>query len=194
MGRKKKQTDIEDAINAANGHAKPGHNSKLSDDERRALTLHHKRMYEAADALVEKAKADRKAIGDQAKADLGKGALADIKDLIKASDEKVAKGNIERALRIARWMGLPVGTQVSMFDAPADDRALSEGRTAGMEGKPCDPPRHFAVTAHQQWIAGWHDGQSILASAFKKLKPDEKAAVDTLPPTAESDQSEATAH
>src|SRR5215469_1827259 len=169
MPRRKKQGDIEDSIAAANGGAHIGHNSKLSDDERRALTLHHQKLYVAADALVEKAKSDRKAIADQAKADLGKGVMSDIKDMIAAKDEKTAKGNIERALRLARWMGLPVGTQVNLFDAPVDDRAKSEGMTAGMEGKICEPPRHLAATAHQEWIAGWHEGQTILAGAFKKL-------------------------
>src|SRR5215467_11760667 len=156
MPRKKKQADIEEAITKANGGSTIGHNSRLSDDERRALTLHHRRLYEAADALVEKAKSDRKAITDQAKANLGKGAMSDIKDMIACKDEKVAKGNIERALRLARWMGLPVGTQVSMFDAPVDDRAKNDGLTAGMEGKACEVPHHYAVTEHQAWIGGWH--------------------------------------
>jgi hypothetical protein len=62
--------------------------SILTDEEKRALTLHHKRAYEAADALVEKAKADRTAIADLAKSDLGKGALADIKDMILATTRR----------------------------------------------------------------------------------------------------------
>jgi hypothetical protein len=80
-----------------------GHNSTLTDEEKRALTLHHKRKYEAADALVEKAKADRTAIADQAKHDLGKGALADIKDMIIADSDKM------KALLSARcaWRGGP---------------------------------------------------------------------------------------
>jgi len=188
MPRRKKQTDIEDAING-NGSAKPGHNgaSTLTDEERRALTLHHRGLYAAADAMVEKAKADRKSVADQARADLGKGAVNDIKDLIKASDPEIAKAGIERALRLARWLGLPIGTQMQMFDAPVDDRARNDGLTAGMEGKVCDPPRHFAVTEHQVWIQGWHAGQEILASAFKKLKPDE------APPTAPTHQEAAPA-
>jgi ribosome modulation factor len=183
MGRKKNQTDIEDTISTATGGNGVGHNSKLTDDERRALTLHHLGLYVAADALVERAKTDRKAIADQARADLGKGVMSDIRDMIVAKDEKTAKGNIERALRVARWMGLPVGTQVSMFDLPVDDRAKSDGTTAGMEGKICDPPRHFAVAQHQDWIAGWHEGQQILAGAFKKL--------GTQPPAAPAQQAAA---
>lgn len=191
MGRKRKQTDIEDAINGTNGHAKTGHNSALTDDERRALTLHHKGLYEAADALVEKAKADRKSVADLAKADLGKGATADIKDMIANSDDKKLKVSLERTLRLARWLGMPVGTQVNMFEAPVEDRAAEDGRTAGMEGKPCDPPRHLAVSSHQAWIGGWHEGQTVLASAFKKLRPEPQPEPPPPQPQPESEQAAA---
>lgn len=192
MGRKRKQTDIEDAINGANGHSKPGHNSALTDDERRALTRHHKGLYEAADALVEKAKADRTSVANLAKADLGKGAIADIKDMIANGDEKVLKANLERTLRLARWLGMPVGTQVNMFEAPVEDRAAEDGRGAGMEGKACDPPRHLAVTSHQAWIGGWHDGQTVLASAFKKLRPEPQPEAPA--PEAQPESEQAAAH
>lgn len=170
MGRKRKQTDIEDSISAANGT--PGHNSgPLTDDERRALTLHHKRLYEAADSLVEKAKAERTAVADQAKSDLGKGALGDIKDMITYGDDKKLRADLDRRLRLARWLGLPIGTQLDMIDVPVDDRAAADGKTAGMAGLPCDPPRHHPPSAHQKWIAAWHEGQAVLASAFLKRKP-----------------------
>jgi hypothetical protein len=149
-------------------HGQPGHNSTLNDEERRALTLHHKKLYEAADALVEKAKKDRAAVGDLAKADLGKGALADIKDMILAANDKKMKAIVERTLRLARWAGLAVGTQTNLFEPVADP--FEDGKTAGMHGDACEPPKNLAVDAAQKWIAGWHDGQSVLASAFKKKR------------------------
>jgi len=154
------------------GAAAPGtgHNSTLTDEEKRALTLHHKRAYEAADALVEKAKADRTAIADLAKSDLGKGALADIKDMILADNPKKMKGVLERAQRLARWAGLKVGTQPQLFEAAEIDRN-EEGKTAGMSGTTCEPPKNLAQDAAQLWIAGWHEGQTILAAAFKKKRP-----------------------
>lgn len=167
MARKKKQGDIEDAIKAKNG---AGHNSTLTDEERRALTLHHKKAYEAADALVEKAKSDRKSVTDLAKSDLGKGALADIKDMITYADEKKCKGQVERTLRLARWLGMPVGTSVDLFDAPVDDRAAQEGMTAGMAGETCVVPQHYSGEASQRFIASWHEGQAILVSAFGKKR------------------------
>lgn len=151
-----------------------GHNGahKLTDGESRALTLHHKRLYEAAEALVEKAKADRKAVADLAKADLGKGALADIKDLIAAGDEKKIKAKLDRELRIARWSGIPIGFQVDMFAdrRPAEEKWAEEGSTAGMAGEVCQPPAHLSPSAVQVWIEHWHAGQAILASAFGKKR------------------------
>lgn len=160
-------------------HGQPGHNSTLTDEERRALTLHHKKAYEAADALVEKAKADRTAISDLAKSDLGKGALADIKDMILADNPKKMKSVLERAQRLARWAGLKVGTQPQLFEAAQVDHA-EEGKTAGMSSATCEPPKNLAHDAAQKWIAGWHDGQTILMSAFKKKRPIDgtPAAVD----------------
>lgn len=148
----------------------PGHNSALTDDEKRALTLHHKRAYEAADALVEKAKADRTAIADLAKSDLGKGALADIKDMILADNPKKMKAVLERAQRLARWAGLKVGSQPQLFEAAATDHT-EEGKTAGMSGATCEPPKNLAHDAAQKWIGGWHEGQTILMAAFKKKRP-----------------------
>jgi ribosome modulation factor len=157
----------------------PGHNSALTDDEKRALTLHHKTKYAEADALVEKAKADRTAIADLAKSDLGKGALADIKDMILADNPKKMKAVLERAQRLARWAGLKVGSQPQLFEAAQVDHA-EEGKTAGMSGVTCEPPKNLAQDARQAWINGWHEGQTILMAAFKKKRPteapDQKAA------------------
>lgn len=147
-----------------------GHNSALTDDEKRALTLHHKKAYEAADALVEKAKADRTAIADLAKSDLGKGALADIKDMILADNPKKMKSVLERAQRLARWAGLKVGSQPQLFEAAQVDHG-EEGKTAGMSGVNCEPPKNLAHDAAQKWVMGWHEGQTILMAAFKKKRP-----------------------
>lgn len=149
----------------------PGHNSELTDDEKRALTLHHKRAYEAADALVEKAKADRTAIADLAKSDLGKGALADIKDMILSDNPKKMRAVLDRAHRLARWAGLKVGTQAALFETSTKVDHTEDGKTAGMSGATCEPPKNMAHDAAQLWIAGWHEGQTVLMAAFKKKRP-----------------------
>jgi hypothetical protein len=152
-----------------------GHNGdKLTDDERRALTLHHKRLYEAADALVERAKADRTAVSDQAKADLGKSALGEIKDMIAMADHDKVKAKLERDMRLARWAGMPIGFQVDLFGARIsnDDKIAAAGKAAGMAGETCQQPATLSVHDAQIWIENWHVGQGILASAFGKKKVD----------------------
>jgi hypothetical protein len=161
------------------GLPKAGHNSTLTDEEKRALTLHHKRNYEAADSLVEKAKADRTAIADLAKSDLGKGALADIKDMILADNPKKMKAVLERVQRLARWAGLKVGSQPQLFEAAEIDRN-EEGKTAGMSGATCEPPKSLAQDAQQLWISGWHEGQTILLAAFKKKRPVDAPITDAI--------------
>jgi hypothetical protein len=172
----------------------PGHNSTLTDEERRALFLHHKKHYEAADAIVDKAKAERTAVANLAKSDLGKGALGEIKSMIALSDEKTLKAMLERTLRLARWVGMPVGHQMQMFDVmPVDDKAHEDGKTDGMRGEACNPPHHLPPTAHQRWISGWHEGQALLASAFKK-KRDQQVEANQPPPADSEAKTEAVAH
>jgi hypothetical protein len=153
----------------ADGLPTAGQNSALTDEEKRALTLHHKRKYEAADALVERAKAERTAIADLAKSDCGKGALGDIKDMIIADSDKKMKALLERTMRLARWAGLPVGSQTSLFERVVDH--LEDVKTAGMSGDKCEPPKNLAQDAAQAWTMGWHEGQPILMAAFKKKRP-----------------------
>ena len=150
------------------GAAGLGHNSTLTDDEKRALTFHHAKAYEVADALVEKAKKDRAAVVDLAKADLGRGAKADIVDLLTANTPAKMKAVVERVQRLARWAGLPVGTQPQLFERTAD--AFEEGKVAGMQGEKCEPPLSLAQDAFQLWISGWHDGQATLMRAFTKKR------------------------
>jgi hypothetical protein len=152
-----------------NANVGVGHNSQLTDEEKRALTFHHAKAYDAADAMVEKAKNDRASVVDLAKADLGHGAKADIKDLLTANTPAKMKAVFDRVQRLARWAGLPVGSQTQLFEKTPD--SFEDGKVAGMSGDKCEPPKEFAQDSAQKWISGWHEGQTILASAFVKKRP-----------------------
>ncbi|MCA1831206.1 MAG: hypothetical protein LC750_00400 [Actinobacteria bacterium] len=181
MARKKKQPTIEDAIaekdaeQAATGHNKP----ELTDDEQRALLLQHKKSYEAALAVKKQADADFKNACKRAKAECGKGAVADIKDAIALEapgGQMEIEAEIARKHRIARWMGLPVGAEPIMFEMQdrrqAVDIAYDNGKAAGMSGDDMRPPHDPSVPQYQRWLEGWHDGQEILLSALGKVKVD----------------------
>lgn len=177
MARRKKQKDIEEAIadaeTPANGHNKP----ELTDDENRALLLQHKRHYETALAAKKAADAVFKNTCKHAKAECGKDAVADIKDAI-AFEAPGGQGafneEMARKHKVARWMGLPVGSAPRFFDdfdgRPAVDVAYDNGKSAGMLGDVAKPPHDPSVPQYQRWMEGWHDGQEILASAFEKTK------------------------
>lgn len=182
-GRKPKQVDLEEAIEAKTNGA--GHNQPdLTDDEKRALFFQHKRHYQDALDAKKKADADLKNVCKRAKAECGKSAVDEIKDAIEfEGDDGRAKfeAEIERKRRVARWMGLAVGEAPTFFDAandrmPAVDRAYDGGKQAGMAGDKCAPPHDPSVPQYNQWMEGWHDGQAILASAFGKVKPAEHPA------------------
>lgn len=157
-----------------NGHdeaAAEGHNSRpeLTDDEKRALALHHMRRYQEQLAEVEAAKSGLKELCDLAKSDLGKGAVKDIKDMIAASDVKLIRADFERKARLAKWMGHAIAFQGDLFaDTFHAEDWFDAGKRHGMQGATCSPPDHLGAVSGQDWINGWHAGQSTLHDALRK--------------------------
>lgn len=186
MARKKK-TETE---NGEQTEAPPaaGHNlEQLTDDQRYALTVQHSRKYEASLAAKKKADADHKNICKAAHAELGDTAVDDIQDLIAgktAEGEKTLMARIkaeeERQKRIARWLGLALGAEPSMFDTdrtPASDRAFAQGKRAGLAGDPCSPTHAPDTEQYRRWMEGFHEGQAVLAQGFKKSIAPEAAKI-----------------
>lgn len=165
-----------------------GHNvpkpDPLTEDQRIALTILHKNAY--VTALAAKKAADKaiKDIAKIAKAELGADAVADIKQIIELETEegeKRQKAEIERAMRVARWMNVPYGSQAHLFGepdrTPAVDRAYSEGKLDGLAGK--DQVSHYAPSTEQynKYLEGWSDGQKVLAAGIRPLTPIEEASI-----------------
>lgn len=182
MGRKKR-TDGD-----ANGEApsSAGHNLEtLTEDQRYALTVQHRRKYETALAAKRKADAELKNVCKIAHAELGDTAIDDIKDMIAGSTPEGEEALLarmraeeERRARMARWLGLAPGAQPSMFEddrTPASDRAFAEGKRIGLAGDPCAPPYDPNTEQHRRWMEGFHEGQAVLARGFKKPTAQEAA-------------------
>lgn len=174
MARRKKQKDLEEAIDEKKA-AESGHNSELTDGEKMALTIQHKRFY--VETLAEKKAADAafKNACKKAKAELGKDAVADIKDMIAIEElgAEAIRANIERQHKVARWMSLPVGATPSFFEEdrqPAEDRAYEEGKRAGMAGAAARPSYDPSVPQYQRFLDGFHDGNAILAQGIQKKR------------------------
>lgn len=161
----------------------PGHNKpELTEDEQRALLYQHKRDYCAADQKVKDAKAELLRVCKLAKAECGKSAVADIKELIALEQPKgseALQADIDRKLRLARWAGAKVGTQFTFEEidrTSAEEAAFEAGKIVGLKGEVCRPPHDPSVPQHQKWIDGWHAGQAVVLSNFRdKLRPIEPA-------------------
>src|ERR1019366_1204385 len=184
MGRRKKQTDIEDAIKEA-----PRTNSDLTEDERRALHFRHCSEYERALDIKKKADAGIKNVGKRIKAESD--SVAKCKQTIQARSpqgEAELRAEIEQTAEVLRWSGVQVGETAEMFAdrRPGEEAALEHGKIAGLRGERASPPHDPGTPAHDQWMAGWHVGQAGLMTSFEKIpaegdpKPDANG-VDQAP-------------
>lgn len=151
---------------------------ELTDTELQSLFFHHRRQYKAALDKKKMVDADFKNTCKQARADLGKRTI----DLIKLSfeldspeGEAVFKMRIEQEMRVARWLGLALGTQGELFEAvdrrPAEEKFYAEGRRHGLAGDPCAPRAASGTATYQDYMRGFSDGQAILAQGIKKPAP-----------------------
>lgn len=151
--------------------AAAGHNAQKDEDHRRALFFHHLAKARRAAEEMAEAKKDFEAILKEAMEDgIPK---AEMKWALKAEkqNQEKALARARRELEIARWLSLPIGTQLSLLDedrTPAVDRAYEEGKTSGLSGKTCISPYSPDTEQSQKWIEGWHAGQSALREAFLK--------------------------
>lgn len=172
--------------------------NELTDDQRQALTLQHKRKYEALLAAKKKADADLKNGCKLIKAELGDDGLADIKDMIAAaSDENYeakVQAELERKARLVRWLGLDIGTQGNLFGGPTapasqHESAYAEGKLAGMAGEACKPPYGAGTDGYDGYMKGWHEGDAIRASLAREQE--EGAAILERSPQNEPDGADA---
>lgn len=169
------------------GHNRP----ELTEDQRFALLSHHK---SAIVRLREAKKAAAKAVKDAeklCKAELGDEAIEEIDTMIQletAEGEAEFKAKVEREVRMARLMGLPVGTSGNLFDeidrAPAVDRAAAAGKRAGLAGERCECPHDPSTPQYTAFMTGYGEGQKI-AFSIKPLIDKETDEFDTLIPAEE---------
>lgn len=148
----------------------PTAGNELTDDQLQALFFQHKKKYETVLAAKKEADAAFKNACKLAKSELGDDAVLSIKDAIGFETEKgeaTIKASIERQLRVARWMAVPLGSQSDFFNdftdrTPAVDRARAEGKKAGLEGVTMKPPYATTLPQYDQWVEGWHEGQKAI--------------------------------
>lgn len=161
--------------------ASPGHNQSM-DDQRKVLFFHHlQRARNRAEALAEMKREFDFALKEAEEDGIPK---SDLKWALKAErqNQERALAKARREMEIARWLDLPVGTQLDLLAVdrtPAADKAYEEGKTAGLQGKTCISPYDPSTEQSQKWIEGWHAGQAVHRETFLKrngaqlIPPDE---------------------
>lgn len=151
-----------------------------NDDQDRALFLQALPKVGQLRAALNTANANLRNAYKQAKADgFAKKDFDEAFQMQGAEGEKVKKAAISRSLRIARWLGMDLGSQLDMFEqdarVPAIDRAYEEGKSQAMQGisLKCDYAQE--TEQYRTFAAGWHHGQEVLSKGFKKLHPEVEA-------------------
>lgn len=170
------------AVQASGGAPGPGHNSdKRSADEVREGFLQHRKSWlgwQAKLKVVEKFGKDVKAA---LKADGYKVIEMQIADDLAGSPKSEAKiqMQVEDRLRVAQWIGHPMGSQMDLFAqpdrTPLSDRAYDKGKQASMENQAARPDYAPETEAYREYMRGYHDHQATIGKGFKK-KPDAAAA------------------
>lgn len=152
-----------------------GHNSELTDDQKQALWFQdHKPKLVSLKEQIASLTGDLRNQYKKVKADLGL-KKADVDFALKlADDDGELVEQQRRQMMLARWEGHALGTQPDLFGdgvdrTPAIDKAFADGKRACMENQSRKPPHDPSVPQYQSWMDGYDAGQTILASAFKKL-------------------------
>lgn len=175
-----------DAPGAEGGAPSAGHNSDnagLSPDEARALFLQDVAKYERALEVKKAADADLRNVGKVIKSDGFTLEQVKVAVAVKTPEgDAKERAKIRQALQAAVWAGVPLGTQLGMFDepdrTPAVDRAYDEGKIAGMEGRTRRPPYAPELAQYERWMEGFYAGQESLIKEGGGFngKPESEAA------------------
>jgi hypothetical protein len=163
--------------------AQPLDNSGV-DADRQKLFFYHLRKWRSALKAKKEADAAMKNCGKAIKGDLGEFGLDELKDYETAQTPegqerlKLKSEGILRALHLA---GVPVGTQLDIFEdrAPIVERAGRAGYEAGMRGDALSNPYTEASEEGRAYAQRWHEGQQAIF-AIGQLKDAEAAGVELI--------------
>lgn len=163
---------------AKRGSAKPKQQRKkrggsapaptLSDDQKRESFLHHRTAWNGWQGKVKALAEIEKGVKKALKADgftVEEFKVAD--DLTTVKGEAKVKASVETRLRVAAWIGHPMGAQMDLFAKNAKTMTRNpydEGKQASMENKPKKPPAEYAIGSDQwaKWIEGYDEHQASI--------------------------------
>lgn len=156
-----------------------GHNSQLTENERKALFFHHLRKRTGHNGQLAQINAAKKADGKLAQADgIVLGDLDYAIKAINADDKATVTDRFLAHGEVLSWLNLTPGFQSDLLRdrAPAIERIEGEGELAGLAGKDPESSYDKGSDEDQAWLRGWHRGQAImrdnLKNAMEKINAD----------------------
>lgn len=149
-----------------------GHNSGLTDDEKRALFLKDKAALTDHKKRLAAVVADIRNVKKRIKADGF--TVLQVEQAIEAETaegEAKIKTKTAETLQAMRWIGVSWGDQLDLFGqpdrTPAVDTAKDAGKMASMQNQPRNPPHSPETPQYAAWMDGYNGHQATLASGFK---------------------------
>lgn len=177
-----------------------GHNNppeEMTEDQKRALAFQHADKIEKQAAVVATAVSEMRRLYKVGKADgFPKARLDRIISLRKDGGEERLKAEIAADLEIARWLAMPIGTTVDMFDmsapdrTPAVDKAFELGKISGMRAERPEPPYPANSPTGQGWMRGYHAGQEVNQQNLANMNRPKQVAEHEFEPAANDDGGE----
>jgi hypothetical protein len=163
-GRPPKVAKSEKDIPAAAGPVTSKHNEDGDANAKQAGFLHHRSSWnglqakkKALEKIEKDVKAALKADGYLVQEMVVADQLATLKGELKVT------GDVRLRLRVAKWIGHPMGAQMDLFAqvdrTPAVDKAREDGKRAAMEHKRASPPHAPGVPQYTAWLEGFHAEQ-----------------------------------
>lgn len=163
-----------------------GHNSgsvELTEDQLQKRFFQHVREYKNELALKKEcddAKREQDAsFKNLCKRIKGEGTpIEDIKthlDLQSPEGEARMRASIDAQIRIARWNGLPLGTQTDLFSGvdrtPDVDKAYGDGKRDGLAAEPPSTKYAAGTAQYERYRDGYQAGQAVNLDGIKPLAP-----------------------
>jgi len=155
---------------------KRGDNSQLlNEDEERAIFFSHYGVIAEQLEIVRQERERLTKLRKLAKADGV--VLADL-DFAMRQDQGAMSGEMERRLKVMRWLALPIDYQGDLLASASE--SYEEGRLASALGRIGKAPDKYAQDEAQDWLRGYADDQeerhAALEDALNKLRPVQERA------------------
>lgn len=149
----------------------------LTEDQQAALFFQHKNAIVALKEKLASINGSIRAAYKVAKAEgITKKEIDFAIALENDEDENIQKERL-RQNQIARWLGLPLGTQSELALEPdrrtVEERAAAEGKKSGMNGETLNPPYAPGTPGYEPFVENWHIGQAAIF-AIQKMKSEDE--------------------